>query len=59
VNVPQVVTVDKIDLEERIGRLPGAALSSVLTGLRSFSRAISGHGNSSHQGTEFADFDEA
>lgn len=34
VNVSQVVTVDKIDLEERIGRLPAVALSSVLTGLR-------------------------
>jgi mRNA interferase MazF len=29
VNVSQVVTVDKLDLEERIGSLPSAALSSV------------------------------
>jgi len=34
VNVAQVVTVDKIDLEERVGRLSGAALRSVLAGLR-------------------------
>jgi mRNA interferase MazF len=34
VNVSHVVTVDKIDLEERVGRLPSAALESVLTGLR-------------------------
>ena len=34
VNVSQVVTVDKIELEERVGRLPAAALESVLTGLR-------------------------
>ena len=34
VNVSQVVTVDKIELEERVGRLPTAALASVLTGLR-------------------------
>jgi len=34
VNVSQVVTVDKIDLEERVGRLSGAALRSVLAGLR-------------------------
>jgi mRNA interferase MazF len=34
VNVSQVVTVDKLDLEERIGSLPSAALSSVLQGLR-------------------------
>ena len=34
VNVSQVVTVDKIELEERVGRLPAAALDSVLTGLR-------------------------
>ena len=34
VNVSQLVTVDKIDLEERVGRLPTAALASVLTGLR-------------------------
>ena len=34
VNVSQVVTVDKGDLEEPAGRLPGAALMSVLRGLR-------------------------
>lgn len=34
VNVSQVVTVDKTDLKERIGRLPEALLVSVLTGLR-------------------------
>lgn len=34
VNVSQLVTVDKIDLEERVGRLPSAALASVLAGLR-------------------------
>ena len=34
VNVSQVVTVDKIDLEERVGRLRGSALESVLAGLR-------------------------
>lgn len=34
VNVSQVVTVDKIELDERVGRLPSAALDSVLTGLR-------------------------
>ena len=34
VNVSQVVTVDKIDLEERLGKLPGPALESVLDGLR-------------------------
>jgi mRNA interferase MazF len=34
VNVSQLVTVDKIDLEERAGRLPDAARASVLTGLR-------------------------
>lgn len=34
VNVSQVVTVDKIELEERVGRLPSAALESVLAGLR-------------------------
>lgn len=34
VNVSQVVTVDKTDLEERLGRIPGPALDSVLAGLR-------------------------
>lgn len=34
VNVSQVVTVDKGDLDERVGRLPGQALRSVLAGLR-------------------------
>jgi mRNA interferase MazF len=34
VNVSQVVTVDKLELELRIGRLPSAALSAVLMGLR-------------------------
>ncbi len=34
VNVSQVTTVDKTDLEERVGRLPGGALISVLAGLR-------------------------
>lgn len=34
VNVSQVVTVDKFDLEERIGHLPSTALASVLKGLR-------------------------
>ena len=34
VNVSQVVTVDKLELEERVGRLPAAVLSSVLSGLR-------------------------
>ena len=34
VNVSQVVTVDKADLEERIGRIPEPALASVLRGLR-------------------------
>ena len=34
VNVSQVVTVDKIDLDERLGRLPVSALDSVLAGLR-------------------------
>lgn len=33
VNVSQIVTVDKAELDERLGRLPGAALDSVLTGL--------------------------
>jgi mRNA interferase MazF len=34
VNVSQVVTVDKGDLEERIGRIPAPALQAVLAGLR-------------------------
>ena len=34
VNVSQVVTVDKLDLDERVGRLPGSALKAVLLGLR-------------------------
>ena len=34
VNVTRIVTADKVDLEERIGRLPGAALESVSIGLR-------------------------
>ena len=33
VNVSQIVTVDKVDLDERIGRLPGPALAAVLAGL--------------------------
>ncbi len=34
VNVSQVVTVNKLELEERVGRLPNAALEAVLIGLR-------------------------
>lgn len=34
VNVSQVLTVDKIDLEERVGRISGSVLASVLAGLR-------------------------
>lgn len=34
VNVSQVVTVDKTDLEERVGRLPEPALIAVVAGLR-------------------------
>lgn len=34
VNVSQVVTVDKSDLDERIGHLPSAPLAEVLRGLR-------------------------
>lgn len=34
VNVSQLVTVDKADLEERAGRLPAPALKSVMSGLR-------------------------
>ena len=33
VNVSQIVTVDKTELRERVGRLPSAALESVLAGL--------------------------
>lgn len=33
VNVSQLVTVDKMDLEDRIGRLKGPALKSALAGL--------------------------
>lgn len=34
VNVSQVVTVDKADLEVRLGRIPSPALESLLAGLR-------------------------
>jgi mRNA interferase MazF len=34
VNVSQVVTVDKTDLEEKVGRIPEPALAAVLRGLR-------------------------
>jgi mRNA interferase MazF len=34
VNISQVVTVDKTDLEEQAGRLPSALTASVLRGLR-------------------------
>ncbi len=34
VNVSQVVTIDKVDLAERVGKLPKASLASVLLGLR-------------------------
>lgn len=34
VNVSQIATVDKVELAERIGRLPAPALSLVLRGLR-------------------------
>ncbi len=34
VNVSQLVTVDKLDLEERLGRLAGPTLAAVLAGLR-------------------------
>lgn len=34
VNVSQLLTVDKADLEERLGRIPRPALDSVLAGLR-------------------------
>lgn len=34
VNVSQLVTVDKIELEAKVGRLPAAALKAVLLGLR-------------------------
>ena len=34
VDVSQVVTVDKADLEDRLGRIPRPALEAVLAGLR-------------------------
>jgi len=34
VNVSQIVTVDKSELEERVGRLPSPAIRAVLAGLR-------------------------
>ena len=34
VNVSQMVTVDKLELEDRVGRLPSAAMASALSGLR-------------------------
>lgn len=34
VDVSQVVTVDKVDLQERVGKLPAPALAAVLAGLR-------------------------
>lgn len=34
VNVSQVVTVDKVDLVERLGRLPAPTMETVLVGLR-------------------------
>ena len=34
VNVSKVVTVDKADLEERLGKIPSPALNAVLAGLR-------------------------
>jgi mRNA interferase MazF len=34
VNVSQIFTVDKSNLEERVGRLPRPALAAVLAGLR-------------------------
>ena len=34
VNVSQVVTVDKADLENRLGRIPRQALEAVLAGLQ-------------------------
>ncbi len=34
VNVSQVVTVDKLEFEEPLGRLSGGALKAVLSGLR-------------------------
>ena len=34
VNVSQVLTVDKTELENKVGRLPAAVLASVLSGLR-------------------------
>jgi mRNA interferase MazF len=34
VNVSQLVTVDKIELDDRVGRLPHPAIESLLNGLR-------------------------
>lgn len=34
VHVSQMATVDKLDLQDRIGRLPQSALSAVLAGLQ-------------------------
>jgi mRNA interferase MazF len=34
VNVSQIVTLDKIELHERLGRLPSVALAAVLAGLQ-------------------------
>ncbi len=34
VNVSQIATVDKLDLEQRIGRLPSETLGAVLAGLQ-------------------------
>ena len=34
VNVSQILTVDKLDLNSRIGRLPDSALTATLSGLR-------------------------
>jgi len=34
VNVSQVATVNKTELEERIGRLPASSLTAVLRGLQ-------------------------
>jgi mRNA interferase MazF len=34
VNVSQVITVDKLDLDDRVGRIPKPTLASVLRGLR-------------------------
>ena len=40
VNVSQIVTVDKTELRERLGQLPGAALKSVLAGLQLLFEAV-------------------